>query len=73
MLKKKNEPEIVKLSSKNIDEIQLRLTENSLNEEDRKILSIILTTYQWLFRQLQLARFSIRKLKSVFGFKVSFR
>ncbi len=33
MLKKKNEPEIVKLSSKNIDEIQLRLTENSLNEE----------------------------------------
>ena len=38
MLKKKNEPEIVKLSSKNIDEIQLRLTGRM--EEPPKVLNL---------------------------------
>ncbi len=69
MPKKTNKPKIIKLSSQNIDEIQLRLIKNTLNEDDRKIISTILTTYQWLSRQLQTARFSIRKLKSIFGFK----
>lgn len=69
MLKKKNKPEMIKVSSKNLDEIQLRLAENSLNDADKKILSTILITYQWLFCQLQMTKFSMRKLKSVFGFK----
>lgn len=69
MLKKKNKPEIIKLSPENFEEIQRRLAENSLNTEDKKIISTILITYQWLIRQLQTAKFSIQKLKSIFGFK----
>ncbi len=69
MPKKTNNPEIIKLSSDNIDELKLRLIKCSLNDEDKKIISTILSTYQWLSRQLQTARFSIRKLKSIFGFK----
>lgn len=73
MSKNKNKPEIVKLTSKNIDEITVRLHENSLSSEDKKIISTILITYQWLCRQLQTAKFSIRKLKSIFGFKTEKR
>lgn len=69
MSKKNNKPEIIQLSSKNIDEIQSRLTESSLNDADKEIISTILTTYQWLCRQLLMARFSMHKLKTIFGLK----
>lgn len=69
MSKKKNKPEIIKLSTENLDDIQGRLAKSSLDAEDKKIIATILTTYQWLSKQLQTARFSIRKLKSIFGFK----
>ena len=73
MSKKRSKPEIIEVSSENIDEIQLRLTENSLNETDKKIISTILITYQWLCRQLQMTKFSMHKLRSVFNFKTEKR
>lgn len=69
MLKKKNKPEIIKLSPENFDGIQGRLASSSLDAEDKKIISTILITYQWLIKQLQTAKFSIQKLKSIFGFR----
>lgn len=69
MPKKTNSPEIIKISDENINEIQTRLTNNTLHDDDKKILCAILSTYQWISNQLHLAKFSIKKLKSIFGFK----
>lgn len=69
MPKKTNSPEIINISDENINAIQTRLTNNTLHDEDKKIICAVLSTYQWISHQLQLAKFSIQKLKSIFGFK----
>jgi IS30 family transposase len=38
-------------------------------ESDKKIILSIMTTYQWLYNQLQTAKFSMHRLKKMFGFK----
>lgn len=69
MPKKNNSPEIIKLSVNDFDGIKSRLSTNQLSDDDKKIMLSILTTYQWLQRQLQSAKFSIHRLKILFGFK----
>lgn len=68
MSKEKNSAEIITLSPKDISDVQSRLMATSLSNEDKKNICAILNTYQWLYRQLQTAKLSINKLKSVFGF-----
>lgn len=68
MSKQKTTPELINLSSDNLEEIKTRLMANVLNDADKKIILGILSTYQWLYQKLQMAKFSLHKLKAVFGF-----
>jgi hypothetical protein len=69
MLKKTSKPEIIKLTSNDVDGLKVRLSVGQLDENDKKIMLAILTTYQWLSNQLQTAKFSIHRLRKIFGFK----
>jgi len=73
MSKQKIRPEIINLSSTDLEEIKSRLTNTILADADKKIILSILSTYQWLYRQLQMSKFSMHKLKAVFGFKTDKR
>ena len=69
MLKKTSKPEIINLTSNDVDGLKNRLSVSELSENDKKIMLSILTTYQWLHNQLQTAKFSIHRLRKLFGFK----
>jgi hypothetical protein len=68
MTKKNKKPELVNLSLKDLDDIKSRVSETHLGNDDKKIILSILTTYQWLHAQLQTAKFSLHRLKKMFGF-----
>ena len=67
-MKRRKKPEILDLSIETLDAIKSRVTSNSLLEEDKKILLAIVVTYVWLLRQLQSTKFTIHRLKKMFGF-----
>ena len=69
MINKNKKPKIVNVSSTDFEEIQLRVLSNTLSENDKKIIIAILTTYHWIYNQLQTAKLGMRRLKSLFGFK----
>ena len=69
MTNKNKKPEIVNVSSTDLEEIKLRVLANTLSENDKKIITAILTTYHWIYGQLQTAKLGMRRLKSLFGFK----
>jgi hypothetical protein len=68
-VKKKQKVDIINLSSNDLSEVESRLTSGLLTESDKKIILSIMATYQWLYNQLQTAKFSMHRLKKMFGFK----
>ena len=70
---KNNKPQIIHLEARELDEIKSRLLSVELAENDKKIILSILTTYQWLYQQLQTAKFTLHRLKKMFGFKTERR
>lgn len=73
MIKKKT-PEIINLSTASLDELKSRVTAGSpLLAEDTRIILSVLSTYQWLQRQLQSTKFTIHRLKKLFGFSTEKR
>lgn len=73
MVKKKT-PEIINLSETALDELKSRLAQRTpLLDGDVKIMLSILSTYQWLYRQLQSTKLSIYRLKKLFGFSTEKR
>ena len=68
-IKKQQKPDIINVSSTDFADIESRVTTGFLTDNDKKIILSILTTYKWLLGQLQHAKFSMHRLKKMFGFK----
>jgi hypothetical protein len=73
MSKINTKPKIINLSSNDLDGVKTRVSAAALAEHDKKIILSILTTYQWLYGQLQTAKFSLHRLKKIFGFSTEKR
>jgi hypothetical protein len=71
--KNNNKPEIIHLEPSELEGIKSRISSVQLDENDKKIILSILTTYQWLYHQLQTAKFTLHRLKKMFGFKTEKR
>ena len=69
MANKNKKPEIVNISSIELEEIKLRVLTNTLSDHDKKLVTTILTIYQWLYHQLQTAKLGMRRLRNFFGFQ----
>jgi len=67
-MKKKKTPEILNFSTTEFDALKSRVTTGRLLDGDTKILLSVLSTYQWLSRQLQSTKLTIHRLKKIFGF-----
>ena len=65
---KNKKPEIVNLPAGKLDEIKARVETNTVLDEDKKIIIIVLSTYAWLHRQLEAKKLGIQRLRSLFGF-----
>jgi hypothetical protein len=72
MIRKKT-PEIINLPAGKLDEIKSRFEEGFILEEDKKIILLILSTYSWLYRQLQAKKLGIQRLRTLFGFSTEKR
>jgi hypothetical protein len=72
-MKRKKSPEIINLPAGKLDEITSRLEEGLILDEDKKIILLILSTYSWLYRQLQAKKLGIQRLKTLFGFRTEKR
>ena len=72
-MKKRKSPEIINLPEDKLNEIKTRLESGSILEEDKKVLLLILSTYTWLYRQLQTKKLGIQRLRSLFGFSTEKR
>jgi hypothetical protein len=70
---RKTTPEIINLPAGKLDEIKTRFEEGSVLEEDKKIILLILSTYSWLYRQLQAKKLGIQRLRNLFGFSTEKR
>ena len=65
---RKKSPEIVNLSTEELDGIKGRLESNTIKEEDKAVILLVLSTYSWLHRQLQSKKLGIQRLRNLFGF-----
>ena len=72
-MKKQKSPEIINLPAGQLDEIKTRFESGFILEEDKKIILLILSTYAWLYRQLQAKKLGIQRLRSLFGFNTEKR
>ena len=72
-MKQRKSPEIIDLPEGKLDEIKTRLESGSILEEDKKIILLILSTYSWLYRQLQAKKLGIQRLRNLFGFSTEKR
>ena len=66
-MKRRKSPEIINLPETKLNEIKTRLESGSIQEEDKKVILLILSTYAWLYRQLQTKKLGIQRLRSLFG------
>ena len=66
-------PEIINLPAGKLDEIKTRFEAGSILEDDKKIILLILSTYSWLYRQLQAKKLGIQRLRTLFGFRTEKR
>ena len=70
MGRKKNEtPKQVKLTSKQVDELQERLQKNELTKDDVNLLQGVLNFTFWIQERLSRAKLTIKRLRKLFGFK----
>lgn len=72
MMKNKS-PKIIELRAESLVGIKSRLASCSLLEEDKSILLAIVTAYEWINGQLQIAKLTIHRLKKMFGFSTEKR
>lgn len=72
-MKQRKLPEIINLPTGKLDEIKTQVAASSILEEDKKIILLILSTYAWLYRQLQAKKIGIQRLRSLFGFSTEKR
>ena len=72
-MKKRKSPEIINLPEEKLNEIKTRLESGSILEEDKKVILLILSTYAWLYRQLQAKKLGIQRLRNLFGFSTEKR
>jgi len=67
-MKRRKPPEIINISIEELDNIKLRLSSGVILDEDKEIVLTILGTYSWLMSKLQSTKFTINRLKKMFGF-----
>lgn len=67
-MKQRKSPEIINIPEGKLNEIKTRLESGSILEEDKKVILLILSTYAWLYRQLQAKKLGIQRLRNLFGF-----
>jgi hypothetical protein len=68
--KKKNEaPKQVKLTPKQVEELQERLQKNELTKDDVNLLQGVLNFTLWIQERLSRAKLTIKRLSKLFGFK----
>src|SRR3990167_11402834 len=72
-MKKRKSPEIINIPEGKLNEITTRLESGSIFEEDKKVILLILSTYSWLYRQLQAKKLGIQRLRNLFGFSTEKR
>ena len=72
-MKQRKSPEIINLPTGKLDEIKTQVAASSILEEDKKNILLILSTYAWLYRQLQAKKIGIQRLRSLFGFSTEKR
>ena len=72
-MKRKKSPAIINLPEEKLNEIKIRLESGSILEEDKKVILLILSTYAWLYRQLQAKKLGIQRLRNLFGFSTEKR
>ena len=72
-MKRRKSPEIINLPEEKLNEIKTRLESGSILEEDKKVILLILSTYAWLYRQLQAKKLGIQRLRNLFGFSTEKR
>ena len=70
---KKKSPEIIDLPVEELEGIKSRISSGVLLEEDKKIVLTIISTYAWLLHQLQSSKFTLNRLKKMFGFSTEKR
>ena len=72
-MKQRKSPEIINIPEEKLNEIKTRLESGSILEEDKKVILLILSTYAWLYRQLQVKKLGIQRLRNLFGFSTEKR
>ena len=72
-MKQRKSPEIINIPEEKLNEIKTRLESGSILEEDKKVILLILSTYAWLYRQLQAKKLGIQRLRNLFGFSTEKR
>ena len=65
---RKNTPEMLDISEQQLSDINARISSNSLLEEDKRVIVLVLSAYAWIQTQLQRHKLSIKRLKNMFGF-----
>ena len=70
---RKNTPEMIDISAQQLSDINARISSNSLLEEDKRVIVLVLSAYAWIQAQLQRHKLSIKRLKNMFGFKTEKR
>lgn len=64
---KKFKPEILEISEADMGDIVSRFTQNTLLDDDKKIILSVLSSYFWIVRQLKKTTFTMNRLRSFFG------
>ena len=70
---RKTTPEIINIPAGKLDEIKTRFEAGLILEEDKNVILLILSTYGWLYRQLQAKKLGIQRLRNLFGFSTEKR
>jgi hypothetical protein len=60
-MSRKKTPEMIAVSDEALEDIKTRVSSGAVLEEDKKIILSILSTHQWLYRQLRTAKLSINR------------
>lgn len=64
----KERPEVIKISEKEIKNLQKNIEENNLSNDQKKLLIKLLSAYIWLANLFRLKKLSLNKLKRLFSF-----
>jgi transposase len=68
-MKTDKEPKNISLSEGQVKDLQERLRQNKLSEEERELLAKVLQGFVWLSKMLEAKKLSMRKLARLFGSK----